>query len=74
MEKRRRSRSVMDSTITARATGRVSSTALFHLRVRCGGQRTRMCWKPARWYAASVTIKGLADAHLADHGGSAVGF
>ena len=40
--------------MTARAPGTVSSTSRFHLRVRCGGQSTRMRRKPAMWAAAAA--------------------
>ena len=44
--------------MTARASGTVSSTSRFHLRVRCGGQRTSTRRKPAMW-AADAAMKVL---------------
>ena len=53
MERRSLSRSVMDSTMAARAPGTVISTSRFHLGTRWGGQSTRMLLKPAMCAAAA---------------------
>ena len=44
--------------MAARAWGTVSSTSRFHLRTRCGGQRTRTLPKPAMC-AAEAAMKVL---------------
>ena len=44
----------MEATTAARASGTVSSTSRFHLRVRCGGHNTSTRRKPARWAAEAA--------------------
>ena len=73
MEMRSRSRSVIEVTMAARAPGTVSSTSRFHFFVRWGGQRMRILRKPDHVRRGRAD-EGLAGAHLADDGGSAVCF
>ena len=53
-ERRSRSRSVMDLTMTARAPGTVISTSRFQLGTRCGGPSTRIRLKPVMCAAAAA--------------------